>query len=334
MISASEFIGVAGGAFRNLTGHWKVGCYQTDIRNYFLRIVEGYKYSAYGCMFCDYLEGPFVARASIMKKIQFNQELSGDVVFNDWFLRIKQANVLVMNCPDAMYFTQGRSSFHEQKQNSWLMLAKEWEIHRIFVPPNIIYLFSCKEVGLSCRTAKRPKEHLMPSCCLVQMARAGKTLDEFASRYGISYELDSGTLLGAVKLRTHLPWDVDADVRFDKREYQTFFKKQNVFNTKGLKLKAFNPEQKGYFQIWTLPIWGLPAGGCQGSAHKSVYARCLGQRGCEPRSIRLEQVRAQLLETFACFQMDQSQRQHARVPHFLAAMSKPTASRLPQSLSY
>jgi len=254
MISASDFIGVAGGAFRNLTGHWKVGCYQTGIRNYFLRIVEGYKYSAYGCMFCDYLEGPFVARTSIMKQIKLNQELPGDIVFNDWFLRIKRANVLVMTCPDAMYFTQGRSSFHEQKQSSWLMLAKEWEIHRIFVPPNVIYLFSCKEVGLSCRTGKRPKEHLMPSCCLVQMARAWKTLDEFASRYGISYELDSGTLLGAVKLRTHLPWDVDADVKFDRREYQTFFKKQNVFNAKGLKLKAFNAEQKGYFQIWTPEI--------------------------------------------------------------------------------
>jgi hypothetical protein len=254
MISVSDFIGVAGGAFRNLTGHWKVGCYQTDIRNYFLRIVEGYKYSAHGCMFCDYLEGPFVARRSIMKEIKFNQELPGDVVFNDWFLRIKQANVLAMSCPDAMYFTQGTSSFHEQKQGSWLMLAKEWEIHRIFVPPNVIYLFSCKEVGLSCRTAKRPIEHLMPSCCLVQMARAWKALDEFASRYGISYEIVSGTLLGAVKLRTHLPWDVDADVKFYTREYQTFFKKQNVFITKGLKLKAFNPEQKGYFQIWTPEI--------------------------------------------------------------------------------
>lgn len=254
MISVSDFIGVAGGAFRNLTGHWKVGCYQTDIKNYFLRIVEGYKYSAYGCMFCDHLEGPFVARTSIMKEIKFNQELPGDVVFNDWFLRIKQANVLVTNCPDAMYFTQGRSGFDEQKQSSWLTLAKEWEIHRIFVPPNVIYLFSCKEVGLSCRTSNRLKEHLMPSCCLVQMARAWKTLDEFASKYGISYELDSGTLLGAVKLRTHLPWDVDADVRFDTREYKTFFKKQKVFNSKGLKLKAFNPEEKGYFQIWTPEI--------------------------------------------------------------------------------
>lgn len=263
MISASDFVGVVGGAFRNLTGHWKVGCYQTDIRNYFLRIVEGYKYSAYGCMFCDHLEGPFVARKSVMKEIKFNQELPDDVLFNDWFLRVKQANILVMNCPDAMYFTQGKSYFHEQstpKQSSWLVLARQWEVHRIFVPPNIIYLFSCKEVGLSCKTSKRLKEHLMPSCCLVQMARAWKALDEFASRYGIGYELHSGALLGAVKLRTHLPWDVDADVRFDTREYLTFFKKQKLFSNKGLKLKGFNPEEKGYFQIWTpevnIEMWG------------------------------------------------------------------------------
>jgi hypothetical protein len=254
MISVSDIVGVVGGAFRNLTGHWKVGCYQTDIRNYFLRIVEGYKYSAYGCMFCDHLEGPFVARTSVLKEIKFNQELPDDVLFIDWFLRVKQANVLVMNCPDAMYFTQGNIYFREQsfpKQSSWLVLAKQWEVHRIFVPPNIIYLFSCKEVGLSCKTNKRLKEHLMPSCCLVQMARAWKTLDEFASKYGISYEIHSGALLGAVKLRSHLPWDADADVRFDTRAYMTFFKKRKLFSTRGLNLKGFDPEEKGYFQIWT-----------------------------------------------------------------------------------
>jgi len=263
MISVSELVAVAGGAFRNLTGHWKVGCYQTDIRNYFLRIVEGYKHSARGCMFCDHLEGPFVARTVLMKEIKLNQELPGDVLFTDWFLRVKQGNILVMNCPDAMYFTQGRSNFNEQshqKQSSWLLLAKQWQVHRIFVSPNVVYLFSCKEVGLSCRTSRRLKEHLMPSCCLVQMARAWKVLDEFASRYGIGYELDSGAMLGAVKLRTHLPWDVDADVRFDTREYPTFFKKQKMFNIKGLKLKSFNRERKGYFQIWTpeinIEMWG------------------------------------------------------------------------------
>ena len=257
MISISDYVGVAGGAFRNLTGHWKVGCYQTEIKNYFLRIVEGYKYSAYGCMFCDHLEGPFVVRTNIMQDIPFNQEMPADVLFNDWFLRVKQANYLVVNCPDVMYFTQGRSNFHEQnhqKQSSWLALARQWEINRIFVPPNIIYLFSCKEVGLSCKASKRRKQHLMPSCCLVQLARAWKTLDEFASKYGITYELDSGTMLGAVKLRSQLPWDSDADVHFDSREYLTFYKKQKVFNSKGLKLKSFSPENRGHFQIWTPDI--------------------------------------------------------------------------------
>lgn len=260
MISTSDAIGVAGGAYRNLTGHWKVGCYQTDIRNYFLRIAEGYKYSANGCMFCDHLEGPFVARTSVMKEVRLGEDLPEDILFHDWFLRLKQADILAVNCPDAMYFTQGRGNFNAQPQSSWLKLAKQWDVYRIFVPPNVVYLFSCKEVGLSCETSKRLKEHLMPPCCLVQMVRAWKVLDEFASRYGIGYELASGSILGAVKLRTHLPWTADADVRFDTREYPTFFRKQKIFNSKGLKLKAFNPEEKGYFQMWTpqvsIEMWG------------------------------------------------------------------------------
>jgi hypothetical protein len=260
MISASEVIGVAGGAYRNSTGHWKVGCYQTDIRNYYLRITEGYKYSVHGCMFCDHLEGPFVARTDVMQAVKMSEDLPEDVLFHDWFLRLKQAEVLAVNCPDAMYFTQGRSNVNAQPQSWWLKLAKEWQVHRIFVPPNVVYLFSCKEVGLSCEASKRLKEHLMPPCCLVQMARAWKVLDEFASKSGIGYELVSGSILGAVKLRTHLPWTTDAAVRFDAREYPTFFRKQKMFNNKGLKLKAFNPRDKGYFQMWTpdvsIEMWG------------------------------------------------------------------------------
>jgi hypothetical protein len=251
MLSASDAIAVAGGAYRNLTGHWRVGCYQTSIRNYFLRIAEGYEHSAHGCMFCDHLEGPFVARTSLMKGERLSEDLPEDVLFHDWFLRLKQARVLAVNCPDAMYFTQGRRPSNAQPQASWLKLARLWQVYRVFVPPNVVYLFSCKEVGLSCETSKRLEQHLMPPCCLVQMVRAWKVLDEFASRHGIAYELASDSILGAVKLRTHLPWTADAAVRFDAREYATFFRKQKAFNSKGLKLKAFSPEGKGSFEMWT-----------------------------------------------------------------------------------
>ena len=33
-----------------------------------------------------------------------------------------------------------------------------------------------------------------------------------ATRLGFHYELDSGSVLGAVKMRDFIPWDIDGDV--------------------------------------------------------------------------------------------------------------------------
>ena len=34
----------------------------------------------------------------------------------------------------------------------------------------------------------------------------------FRDKYGIYYEIESGTLLGAVKLGNFIPWDIDLDI--------------------------------------------------------------------------------------------------------------------------
>nr|CAD7404129.1 unnamed protein product [Timema cristinae] len=238
VISSSTSVVAAGGAFRNLTGHWKVGCYQSEIRNYYLRYLEGYRYSAQDCMICDHLEGPFVARTRALRETQFHGELRGDVVFEDWFLHVKYSNNLAVNCPDVMYFVQGGT---EKSQESWLALAKEWSIHRIFLPPNIIYLFSCKEVGLSCDPRVWVRSYLLPTCCLVQVAKALKAIDDFATERGLRYELRSGSVLGAVKLRSFMPWDIDGDVTFDQKDYVTFYKNKQWFRDRGLRLEMFVP---------------------------------------------------------------------------------------------
>ncbi|KAJ8876127.1 hypothetical protein PR048_024036 [Dryococelus australis] len=261
-ISRSTNVVVAGGAFRNLTGHWKVGCYQSEIRNYYLRYLEGYRYSDRDCMYCDHLEGPFVAKTSSLTENPLHGELSDDVVFEDWFLRVKNSDQLAMSCPDAMYFVHGAdqrkvSSSQERqqrRQDSWLSLAREWQIHRVFLPPNIIYLFSCKEVGLSCSPSKWVRGFLLPSCCLVQVARTFKALDDFASERGLRYEINSGSLLGAVKLRSFMPWDIDGDVTFEQRDYATFHKKRHWLRGRGVKLDGFRPptaKSPAYFKMRT-----------------------------------------------------------------------------------
>ena len=48
-------VDVAGGAMRNLSGHWQHGCLQLQMRNYGLKLEYGYHKSIKECMYCDYI---------------------------------------------------------------------------------------------------------------------------------------------------------------------------------------------------------------------------------------------------------------------------------------
>ena len=46
-----------------------------------------------------------------------------------------------------------------------------------------------------------------------------REIDKLSKRHGISYRMDSGTLLGAVRHRGFIPWDDDADLLFRREEF-------------------------------------------------------------------------------------------------------------------
>ncbi|XP_066994289.2 uncharacterized protein [Anabrus simplex] len=261
VISNTTVVGVAGGAFRNESGHWKVGCHVSRIKNFVLKYTEGYQHSAMDCMFCDYLEGPFIAKTSVLKNFPLNEQLPHNVLFKDWFLRVKQSHILVMNCPDVMYFKRGpveEISTPESKL-SWLELAREWQIVEISYPPKITFSFTCKELKIKCNEASVwVKTKILPSCCFEQIQGAVKYLDTFAKEHKIDYELEAGSLLGAVKLRHYLPWDVDGDITVLIKDLKLFNDSQMLFANQGYKLSNF--EKHRYFKLNTpdfyFEMWG------------------------------------------------------------------------------
>lgn len=259
IVSEVPNVGVAGGSHRNSSGRWKMDCYQSTIRNYQLEYQEGFFYSRNECMFCDYLQGPFVARKSILK---FDERIDNEVVFEDFFLSLAKSNTFTMGCPDSMYFTTDYSHQKIIDRNVWLSFAKKWILNRVLLPRNVSHSFSCEDIGFQCHN-KVTRSFLLPVCCQEQYEKILAVLRNFTESNGIYFELDTGSVLGTVKFNGMLPWDMDGDVSLLASESLKIFKSKSAeehFKKHGIKLDARKAPDYVQFTLNKLFIEGWRMG--------------------------------------------------------------------------
>lgn len=266
MISYNQDVSVAGGAVRNFTGHWRVGCWQTTMHNYILEYQEGYYTSMNSCMFCDHLTGPYIARTKLVKSVKFHESLPAAVLFEDWFWRIKQASHRVVNCPDVMYLASDPVAVRKSESRTpWLALVRKWGLNRVVIPSGRTFSYSCSEAGLSCQgISSLTNSFLIPICCVEQFGAAIGAFNDFCRQHQLRYELEAGSVLGVVKMNDMMPWDLDGDISFYAANMSFF--KQNAFRfkEKGILFKEFQSKEKqrGYFSIYTPDLysemWGEP----------------------------------------------------------------------------
>ncbi|KAL9984857.1 hypothetical protein ACROYT_G007197 [Oculina patagonica] len=263
VISQIPNVGVAGGAYRNFSGHWKAGCVQTKLKNYVLEYQEGYYHSKNECMYCDYLQGPFVTKTNLLK---FDESLPNEVIFEDWFLRVVEDGNLIMSCPDAMYFTTDYSAYPKRTdRNVWTPLATKWQLNRVLLPQGVKYSFSCKDIGFECKA----QDLLLPVCCQEEYADALSFFQKFADMHNVTFELDTGSVLGGVKFNGLLPWDLDGDMIALSSDITIFNRSETLeyFQKNGYSLTSYKPpgpapgEGSGYVDIvfngFDIEVWGI-----------------------------------------------------------------------------
>ncbi|XP_078344658.1 uncharacterized protein LOC144630206 [Oculina patagonica] len=247
VISQIPNVGVVGGAYRNLSGHWKAGCVQTKLKNYVLEYQEGYYHSKNECMFCDYLQGPFVTKTKMLK---LDESLPNEVVFEDWFLRVVEDGALIMACPDAMYFATDYYLYPKRNdKNVWTPLAKKWELNRVLLPGGIKHSFSCQDIGFKCDNYAQ--SGLLPVCCQELYAEVVSFLKKFTDEHNVRLELDSGSVLGGVKFNGLIPWDIDGDFFVFSKDIEIFNNKDTIdyFQKNGYSLTGYespNLDRKDY----------------------------------------------------------------------------------------
>ncbi|KAK7079930.1 hypothetical protein SK128_005623 [Halocaridina rubra] len=229
-------VNVASGAYRNIHGHWHHGCLQSVAENYELEYFRGYEHSKNECMYCDDVLGPFVARTEFLKTVDFTEMMTGSVMYRDWFLNVRLTRNLVMSCPDVMFFVEAEPYLN---RTDWYEIANKWSFEHIKSYDGNIYEFTCEDAQISCvNIMKTVSSFLVPPCCREQIRRELSYVEDCAKEIGVHYELQAGSLLGAVKMDGMLPWDFDTDVISDCNEKDIWMSKgHECLSRNGCKLK-------------------------------------------------------------------------------------------------
>ena len=227
LIREIEVLGVkvAGGAIRDPEGHWKKGCFQAMYRNYTLKYLEGYDESFHECLFCDYIQGPFVTSKAYLNNNTFEKLNEEEGLFEEWFLRISRSSDETITCPDSMFHVKSLQTEHDGYLTS---LMKKWNLFKVVTPYKETVMRSCARENLDARNTKA-----LPPCSVRSNAYAVKTILRKCENAGLICELQEGTALGAVKLSKTLPWERDADLTFLTANYTGFQKLETEFLKEG-----------------------------------------------------------------------------------------------------
>ncbi|XP_045107634.1 uncharacterized protein LOC123502560 [Portunus trituberculatus] len=265
-------VGVVGGAERGRDGAADYTCTSLSVRNHVIEAREGYRYSAAACVYCDVTSGSFLAPVAVLREVAPDPALPRAAQALDWALRLQHAGVLTLTCPDVMFHVtrevRGRAPAAAKRQASedkvcstpeerkaaraaawqarrqYRKLAQKWEVSAVVLNNGTRLEYSCREVGIDCSPRQRTRYYSLPPCCLALKGRMLAAMDLVSREEHIPYNINAGTLLGALKFHGPLPWDFDEDVLTEYSGVNAFMRHMLRLRRLGLSLHNRNPTDK------------------------------------------------------------------------------------------
>ena len=209
---------IVGSTYVNEEKEWVLGCSLTRTLWSQFRTLDGVEAKNPSLIVCDSLTGPFaVEKDKLLKVVNLKILEGGSMFYANVFYHISETNRdtitrLCLECSSEI--VKKRKTADESEI---LQFLKQTQLSTMILNNGSRMEYTCEKIGLACsRYSSNGKRNGMfrPRCCIMELHYLLVRTSEVLNKHKFPYELDGGTVLGAVKFSHTLPWERDHDYEF------------------------------------------------------------------------------------------------------------------------
>lgn len=257
---------------------WRVGCMKSKILLNQCTIVNGYdRILNGGFAVCDYITGPFMIDKDVLKNyITANQgmvkKINIHLHYLDLFHFLKTNDKKVQISFHVSFGQQHIGNEFEQLDNLQMRpFAYKNRISRITLPSGKEFRYTCEDVNINAKALLGKAGFFVPRCTIDSLDSLLLYITRVSAKNRFKYEIDSGSIVGQVKMSGTLPWERDHDFAYQSKYFIPLSQMRPQFARDGVKiggtvatlgkcLEKVGTRNCGFLGIgnkhWYMEMWG------------------------------------------------------------------------------